>query len=192
MLFRKGILIGVALLSMAFLGGCALSPQQLNPNPIVSANLPVLGHGQAINVKVVDGRASNVLGTRGGLYSSTSNITVESSAIIAKLQTQAEEALSKMGYKPQSSGANATLTITVSELAYKATAGYFIRSADVTAVLRSQLQTTSKTYNGRYSASVHEEFSSAPDIEANTKLVSEVLGNALTRLLKDTELTGSM
>jgi len=187
MLFYRGLLVSLLLLGLI---GCALSPQQISPNPIITAELPAVGHGQAINVRVVDGRASNVLGTRGGLYSGTSNVTVNSEDMIPKLQAQAESALTKMGYKPISSGAEYTLTISVANLAYKAPDS--VRKVDVTATLKSELRTPSKTFNGRYSASKHQEFASAPNITDNTQLVTEVLVDALTRTLKDTQLTGAM
>lgn len=188
MLFRQGIL--VCLLLLGVLTGCALSPQQISPNPVLTANFSSVGQGQAINVRVVDSRANNVLGTRGGVYSTTSNITVNSADMVPKLQAQAESVLTKMGYKPTSSGAENSLIISVAELVYKAPDSS--RKVDVAAVLKSELRTASKTFNGRYSASKHQEFASAPNITDNTQLVTEVLVDALTRLLKDSQLTGAM
>ena len=60
------------------LSGCALSPQQLNPDPVFKGQPVAVGQGQPVVVKVVDGRQSTELGTRGGLYSETSAVTVRS------------------------------------------------------------------------------------------------------------------
>lgn len=190
MFFRQGILI--CILMLGFLTGCALSPQALTPNPVITQSLPQVGQGRAINVKVVDGRSSETIGTRGGLYSSTSSLTVSANAIVPKLQQQAEQALINMGYKVQADGASATLNIIIDTITYKASEGSFTNSSDVKAVLRSQLQTPTKTYGGRYTASLSQSFSSAPNLETNNKLVSDVLTNALTSLFKDSQLTNSM
>ena len=76
-------LIAVASLSLV---GCAHSPQQLNPQPTLKAQLAPVGHGQPVVVRVVDGRASQSLGTRGGMYPETSTISVSGNDIVPKLQ----------------------------------------------------------------------------------------------------------
>ncbi len=190
MIFRQGLL--VCLMSVGLLTGCALSPQQLTPNPIITQALPQVGHGQTVNVKVTDSRSTEIIGTRGGLYASTSNINLQASDIVPKLQQQAEQALTNMGYKPQSGGGDITLNIIIDSITYQATDSSLANGADIKAVLRSQLQTSSKTYNGRYTSSVSQSFASAPSLETNNKLVAEVLTNALTSLFKDSHLTDSM
>ncbi|UYZ85211.1 YajG family lipoprotein [Entomomonas sp. E2T0] len=189
MIFRQGLL--VCLMSVGLLTGCALSPQQLTPNPIITQALPQVGHGQTVNVKVTDSRSTEIIGTRGGLYASTSNINLQANDIVPKLQQQAEQALTNMGYKPQTGG-DITLNIIIDSITYQATDSSLANGADIKAVLRSQLQTPSKTYNGRYTSSVSQSFASAPSLETNNKLVAEVLTNALTSLFKDSHLTDAM
>lgn len=174
------------------LAGCALSPQQLQPNPVVSNSaLPSVGHGQAISVNVVDQRASPIIGTRGGLYPSTSSISIQSNDLVPKLQQQAEQALTKMGYKPQS-GSSTTLTIAIDSIVYTPSDSNFANDASVKAVLKAQLQTPSKTYNGKYSSVTSQAFTTAPGLEKNNEFVSEVLSNVLTNVFKDSNLAGSM
>lgn len=187
MLIRQGTFVLFAFLGLLI--GCALSPQHIIPTPILTADFPIVGHGQAINVKIIDGRSSNILGTRGGLYANTSNVTVNSEDVLPKLQAQAEHALTTMGYQ-LNSNANNRLIITLAELTYRAPDSS--RKIDVSATFRSELTTGSKGYKGRYSASKHQEFTSAPNITENTQLVSDVLKDALTRLLKDTHLAGAL
>ena len=40
-------------------------------------------------------------------------------------------------------------------------------------------------YSGRYGASLEQRFGMAPNTATNTKLVSDVLSDALTRVFKD-------
>ncbi|AWM80952.1 hypothetical protein DKL61_11685 [Gammaproteobacteria bacterium ESL0073] len=189
MLFCQRVFIG--LIFLGCLAGCALSPQELKPNPIVGNSLSNVGHGQAVSVNVVDQRPSAIIGTRGGLYSSTSSITVQSNDIVPKLQKQAEEALSKMGYRPQS-GSSTTLTIVIDSIVYTPSDSNFANDASVKAVLKAQLKTPSKTYNGKYSSTTSQGFTTAPSLEQNNAFVSDVLGNVLTNVFKDSNLSGSM
>ena len=114
------LLFGLITVTSLSLVGCAHSPQQLSPEPKLTAQLAPVGHGQPVVVKVVDGRPSPTLGTRGGLYPETSAITVQSAQILPKLQAQAEAAVRLLGFTPTAGGANAPqLTVTLAELKYQ-------------------------------------------------------------------------
>ena len=64
---NKHLLFGLLAVLGVSLVGCAHSPQQLRPQPKLNAPLVAVGQGQPVVVRVVDGRQSPVLGTRGGL-----------------------------------------------------------------------------------------------------------------------------
>lgn len=49
------LLLSLMTASALVLGGCALSPQQLDPQPVLKGPLTAVGHGQPVVVKVVDG-----------------------------------------------------------------------------------------------------------------------------------------
>ena len=83
------LLLSLMTASALVLGGCALSPQQLDPQPVLKGPLTAVGHGQPVVVKVVDGRPGPSLGTRGGLYADTSTLTVRSEDVMPKLQALA-------------------------------------------------------------------------------------------------------
>lgn len=80
------LLLSLMTASALVLGGCALSPQQLDPQPVLKGPLTAVGHGQPVVVKVVDGRPGPSLGTRGGLYADTSTLTVRSEDVVPKLR----------------------------------------------------------------------------------------------------------
>ncbi|AZC20669.1 MULTISPECIES: YajG family lipoprotein [Pseudomonas] len=177
-------LITVASLSLA---GCAHSPQQLTPEPKLTSQLAPVGHGQPVVVRVVDGRSSPVLGTRGGLYPETSSITVQGAQILPKLQAQAEAAVRLLGFTPTTGGSNAPqLTVTLAELKYQSPKeGMYVTEATIGATFRSDVQNANRRYSGRYGASLDQRFGMAPNQDTNTKLVGDVLSDALTRLFKD-------
>lgn len=176
----------IALLSLG-LFGCAHSPQQISPKPEINAPLTAVGQGQPVVVKVVDGRASQALGTRGGLYPETSAISVSGQDVVPKLQAQAEAAVRLLGFTPSANAYNAPqLTLTLAELKYQSPKeGLYVTEANLGATFRVDVQNSKRRYSGRYGSSLNQRFGMAPNQQTNTKLISEVLSDALTRAFKD-------
>ncbi|UTW06889.1 YajG family lipoprotein [Pseudomonas benzenivorans] len=181
------LLFGLIAAASLTLAGCAHSPQQLSPQPKINSPLVAVGQGQPVVVRVVDGRPSPVLGTRGGLYPETSAISVRGQDILPKLQAEAEAAVRLLGFTPTPNAYNAPqLTLTLAELKYQSPKeGMYVTESDITATIRADVQNSSRRYSGRYGASLNQRFGMAPNQETNTKLVSDVLSDALTRAFKD-------
>ncbi|WP_165680347.1 YajG family lipoprotein [Metapseudomonas otitidis] len=185
-MLNRALLGLLAALSLTLVG-CALSPQQLSPQPKLTGSLTPVGQGQPVVVRVADGRPSPVLGTRGGLYADTSNVTVQGQDILPRLQAEAEAAVRLLGFTPSPNAYNAPqLTLTLAELKYQSPKeGLYVTEADISATFRVDVQNATRRYSGRYGASLNQRFGTAPNQETNTKLVSNVLSDALTRAFKD-------
>lgn len=183
---NRALLGLIALLGLSLVG-CAHSPQQLRPQPRITAQLAAVGQGQPVAVRVVDGRQSPVLGTRGGLYPETSAITVQGQDILPRLQTEAEAAVRLLGFTPSPNAYNAPqLTLTLADLKYQSPKdGTYVTEANISASFRADVQNSNRRYSGRYGASLNQRFGMAPNQETNTKLVGDVLSDALTRAFKD-------
>ena len=181
------LLVGLIAVATLSLVGCAHSPQQLSPQPKLTSPLTAVGRGQPVIVKVVDGRPSPSLGTRGGMYPETSTISVSGNDVVPKLQAQAEAAVRLLGYTPTSGAANAPrLTITLAELKYQSPKDkMYVTEATIGATFRADVVNPNRRYSGRYGASLDQRFGMAPNEQTNTKLVGDVLSDALTRLFKD-------
>lgn len=184
---KKHLLFGLLAAFGLTLVGCAHSPQNLQPQPKLLAPLTAVGQGQPVVVRVVDGRQSPVLGTRGGLYPETSAISVEGKDVLPRLQAEAEAAVRLLGFTPSPNAYNAPqLTITLAELKYQSPKeGMYVTEADISASIRADVQGGSRRYTGRYGASLNQRFGTAPNQQTNTKLVGDVLSDALTRAFKD-------
>lgn len=181
------LLFGLLAVPALTLVGCASSPQQLSPQPKLTEQLAPVGQGQPVQVRVVDGRPSPVLGTRGGLYPETSSVSVQGSDVVPKLQAQAEAGVRLLGFTPNANAAGApTLTLTLTDLKYQSPKDKtYVTEANISATFRADVRNASNSYSGRYSASLNQRFGMAPNQETNTKLVSDVLSDALTRAFKD-------
>jgi len=151
------LLLGLTAVVSLTLVGCALSPQQLSPQPKLIAQLNPIGQGQPVVVRVVDGRPSPVLGTRGGLYAQTSTISVQGQDILPKLQAQAEAAVRLLGFTPTPNAYNAPqLTLTLAELKYQSPKeGMYVTEATISATFRADVQNASRRYSGRYGATLN-------------------------------------
>ena len=183
----KRSLLGLLAAFSLTLVGCALSPQQLSPQPKLTGQLTPYGQGQPVVVRVADGRPSPVLGTRGGIYADTSSISVQSQDILPRLQAEAEAAVRLLGFTPSPNAYNAPqLTLTLVDLKYQSPKdSTYVTEANISASFRADVQNSSRRYSGRYGASLNQRFGMAPNQETNTKLVADVLSDALTRTFKD-------
>lgn len=183
----KRLLFSLAVASALVLAGCAHSPQQLDPSPKLTDTINPVGQGQPVAVRVVDGRPSATLGTRGGLYPETSAVIVPKEKIIPKLQAQAEAAVRLLGFTPSANAYNAPqLTLTLAELKYQSPKeGLYVTEATIGATFRVEVQNGVRRYTGRYGASLNQRFGMAPNEQTNTRLVTEVLSDALTRTFRD-------
>ncbi|MCO8168202.1 YajG family lipoprotein [Pseudomonas sp. 21LCFQ02] len=182
----RRVLFSLLAVSSLTLVGCAHSPQQLSPQPRITAQLAPVGHGQPVVVRVVDGRQSQTLGTRGGMYPETSSITVNGADLLPKLQAQAEAAVRLLGFTPTQGGNAPQLTVTLADLRYQSPKeGMYVTEATISSTFRADVRNNGRSYNGRYAASLDQRFGMAPNQETNTKLVGDVLSDALTRVFQD-------
>ena len=172
------------------LSGCAHSPQQLNVAPSVTTPLSQVAQRQPVVVTVQDSRSSPVLGTRGGLYPDSSNLTINPQAV-SHLREQVEQAMAKLGFQVVAEGTpNAnSLVVSLAELTYiSPKEGVYVTQADLGAAFTAEARSANQRYNGRYSASAQHRFGYAPNQATNTRLVTEVMSDALSRIFKDPEI----
>ncbi|AFN79091.1 YajG family lipoprotein [Stutzerimonas nitrititolerans] len=181
------LLFGPVAVCVLALAGCAHSPQQLDPSPKLTSEISPVGQGQQVAVRVVDGRSSPTLGTRGGLYPETSAVSVPGAKLLPKLQAQSEAAVRLLGFTPSANAYNAPqLTLTLADLKYQSPKeGLYVTEANIGATFRVEVQNGGRRYTGRYGATLNQRFGMAPNEQTNTKLVSDVLSDALTRVFKD-------
>ncbi|MEJ6656259.1 MAG: YajG family lipoprotein [Pseudomonas sp.] len=188
MLKRLGFL-AVAGLAVV-LSGCAHSPQQLNVTPSVTIPLSQVARQQPVVLTVQDSRSSPVMGTRGGLYPDSSNLTISNQAV-PHLRQQVEQALGKLGFQvvPEGTPNANSLVVSLAELSYVSPKeGVYVTQADIGAAFAAEARSANQRYNGRYSASAQHRFGYAPNQATNTRLVTEVMSDALSRIFKDPEI----
>lgn len=185
MLKRSGMLL-LALMAAALVG-CAHSPQQLTVQPQINKPLSQVAQQQPVSVRVQDTRQNKVLGTRGGIYPNSSNITISDSALPA-IRQQVEQALRQLGFNvvPEGTPNANSLTLNLADLRYQSPKeSVYVTQADISATFVAEASNMNRNYQGRFSSSLQQRFGYAPNQETNTKLVTDVMSDALTRVFQD-------
>jgi uncharacterized lipoprotein len=180
----------ILLLAGIWLAGCA-SPHYLQLEPRRSAEVPVIGDGQAVTVAAVDDRDSEVIGTRTGSAMSTATITVSSHELVPQLQAEAERAVREMGFTPTTERAEGrpSLTLTLDHLGYeRGESRPVIDEARLEAVLTAEAVNGGDTYTGTYTSRRTQSFAVKPDKATNTRMVNDLLSDGLDRAFRDPEL----
>lgn len=191
MLRRQFFSLSAALLATVWLAGCA-SPHFLQLSPERSADVASVGQGQEVTVLAQDGRESDVIGNRAGGGMSTAQITVNSHEIIPRLQQEAERAVADMGFTPTREAADGrpSLTLELASLTYAQgnSDQPLIDEARLEGVLRAIARNDGTTYTGTYTSRRSQEYAVKPDKDTNTRMLNDLLGDALNRAFSDQDL----
>ncbi len=179
------ILAVVAMLGS--LAACGLSPQLASPEPRLSGQLTPVAQGQTVSVHVSDGRSSPVLGSRGGLYEGSNDLSVEGRSFLPRLQAETEAGLRMRGFNIVPQGqAPAVFDLQVTGLTYAVGEGRTVMSeVQLTATYLVRLRKDGRNYEGSYTAKLKKKFVKPPTDRTNDQLVSTIMSDALQRVFDD-------
>jgi uncharacterized lipoprotein len=188
---QQWIMRGLALVMLAGLTACGLSPQKAAPEPRLSGTLAQVAQGQKVSVSVRDTRSSPALGSRGGLYGDTNFLRVEGSSFVPRLQAETEAGLRMRGFDIVPQGqAPASFDLQVVGLTYSVAKGRTVMSEVLlTATYQLRLRKDGRNYEGVYTAELKKKFLKPLSDEANNQLLSTVMSDALQRIFADRGVT---
>lgn len=171
------------------LGGCALSPQEVDVTPKIAVEKPVEPLQGTVSVTVYDERLSRSLGHRGGVYSSTNAITTNDRLTLA-IRSAVELGLREMGLRVTESEDVPQFQVYLDDLEYKVPEGSYVTQVDLKAKVRVRVVKEGQRFEGAYSSEIGERVPKAPSDEKNEELVNKVLSDVLSRALDDPRLKG--
>lgn len=180
----KKFCAGLALVSV-FLGGCAMSPQQLDIHPNIALDATESLQG-AVSVTVHDSRPSATLGSRGGAYTETSMI-LTGDEFTQSIRSAVEQSLQELGFAVSNSPQAPKMDIFIEKLAYNVP-DQFVKQVDLKAVARVTVSKEGKVFSGRYSSDISQKMMTSASDKKNEELVNKVVGSVLARVLNDPEL----
>ncbi|WP_252178960.1 YajG family lipoprotein [Endozoicomonas sp. 4G] len=177
------------LLGALALGGCALSPQEVDVTPKIAVEKPVEPLQGTVSVTVYDERLSRSLGHRGGVYSDTNDITTNDRLTLA-IRSAVEMSLREMGLTVTESEDVPQFQVYLDDLEYKVPEGSYITQVDLKAKVRVRIIKDGQRFEGVYATEITERVPKAPSDEKNEELINQVLSDVLSRALADPKLTG--
>ena len=166
------------------LGGCALSPQNINLSPHVDVNASAVELDGPVTVTVFDERVSPWLGNRGGIYGSTNRIGIGNS-LQDSVRISVEQALREQGMVPGNLSDAPQFQIYIDSISYQVPPGNYVTQVDLKTSLRVVVQTAGHSYQGSYSAQESRKVVKAPSDAENVELVNGIVGKALERMFAD-------
>ena len=184
-LFLKNFLFVCATLITV---GCAqLSPQQVAFTPAIEAEGLISGTG-TLSLKATDIRPSNVIGVRGGAYTSTSTITPKT-PLTTVVESIARQILERGGFMLTDSLPDQALEIQIKELNFETTdQKASIKRNTAVAAISVVVEKGSVTYKNNYKTTQYIETLGYPSEAENEALLNDVFDSVLERMFRDPKL----
>ena len=178
-----------ALALSALLAGCAMTPQQLELQPVVEARRAALGGGRSIELQVVDNRPTQEFGTRGGVYDKTSLITPKNDVAEA-VAVATEGALRQMGFNVSRGGGSGgpILTVYVDQIMLSSPNKNYANEIQLRASLRGEVKNGMERYEGTYRKSGERTYGAPPDESENAEQLNALVGDCIESMLGDSRL----
>lgn len=181
------------LAGLAALGGCALSPQLIALRPSVSVPSSDIGHGRAVYIQVLDRRAQEAFGTRGGVYSHSDYIKPEGD-IRAPIRAAVAAGLVEKGFTvtPDPAASALRMKVEVEAIGYQGEGSPTVTKVKTWATVRVRVEkktdNTEQSYTGQYEANSSEGVIMAPGAEKNARLINDIVSKVIERMLGDQQL----
>lgn len=185
LLYRLSVIV-----LMAALTACALSPQKVTIRPDIDlSDVNTVGNDATVSLETIDNRPSRVIGTRGGVYASTSEISTAED-IRTPIRTELTEALQQMGYQVVASGqaSDSVLKIFVDAIEYEVQEGNVTDVIEIAVTLRAVCKAGNREYTGRYRSTRSREAMTKPKPEENAAMINAAMSHVLKRVLTDQQL----
>ncbi|GEM_PF-219769 len=178
-----------AMASLALLAGCALSPQEIAMRPDPAVPAANVGHNAPVRVDVVDERADEAFGTRGGVYKDTALIH-PANDVNAAIREIVRNGLQKQGFNAYNppEGEATRLTISIETLSYVPESGSVVNQVTTRAILQAVAQRPDATHRATFRSKVTHDTPFTPDARRNEAMMNDVLERSLKRLLADPQL----
>jgi len=172
----------------AFVAACAYSPQRITVQPVLSVEGEAYGNGMPVVVSGSDQRQNRVLGTVGGVYRDSANITIAND-LEAAMTRAANGLLASKGFVVNSPDPHAVqLTIVIEDISYQTLEAPIGSNVKLSAVLRAEASRNGETFSGRYQSDTERKSVTKPDAQVNEKWFNELLSNTLIRMFDDPKL----
>lgn len=172
------------------IAGCALSPQIIIINPDLYVEKSSVATKPAIlHLDVIDGRSSEFIGKRGGIYEGTSDISTDAN-MKASIERNLASALNSQGYMVarKNETSDAALTVRINKIEYTINKPKVLYTAETKVEIQAVCRKGSREFTGGYSAIRKKDFVKVPSMGQNETIVNEAMAATLQAMLNDKDL----
>lgn len=188
LIVKSLITIAIAVLILCNAGCAQLSPQEVMLKPVIDTENLIQGAG-SIELIVIDARVDRTIGSRGGAYASTSNITTTQppEQLIEELALQV---MGKAGLDVTATFADKQMQIRLNGLSYK-TEKYktSVKRTTVKAEISVEVTNGGTVYKNAYQSSEYQDTVGYPSEEKNEEMLNNVFNRVLNRMFSDPSLS---
>lgn len=177
---------------LLFLGACALtacahSPLQIQVRPQVEVAPNNIGAGRTISVRGVNKLPGGGLGSLGGVYADTSQVTVANDVEGAMADTL-REGFTKWNFRPVDSNAEVQVVASLTGLSYNSPNKLVTSKVDTSAEVQLAVTIGGATYYGNYRSRGEDRSLIKPNREEVESRVNGLLSTTLQRAFADEKL----
>jgi uncharacterized lipoprotein len=170
------------------LAACALSPQTVSISPTIE--IPAGNYQQlakSLAITVTDSRNSQAIGTRGGIYKETSQIT-PAATMTASVKSSITNSFRILGYSVVDNNSDVSLAVNITDLKYNAFGDRNVTAVETSAAVRIICRNRDFTMNNEYRTTNKQDVLKAPSTNKNEQIINDTLSLALQGMFSDDKL----
>ncbi len=169
------------------LQGCPLSPQLVTIKPTLNdSTLEEISSYNVFKLIVRDERETNILGQRGGPYKETALLKTKED-VSENISNSLKTTFENSGFSINDETTN-QLVVSLMHLSYESEGETRVSAVQISAEVKANVATLDGAFTKQYKARHRKEVLLAPNEETNEKLINDVLGAVVQRVLNDKEL----
>lgn len=183
---RCAALLVTALLAV-LLAACAHSPVQVQVKPEVQVAPDTIGSGYTLQARGVNQLPGGGLGSLGGIYADSSNVTL-SNDIERALGNTLSQGFESWSFRPVDGAADVQVVANLTDLHYDSPNKLYTTKVDTGASIQLQVTVGGATFFGNYSTSGKDRNLIKPSAEEVESTVNRLLSATLQRAFEDEKL----
>ncbi|MEH6627871.1 MAG: YajG family lipoprotein, partial [Motiliproteus sp.] len=158
---------------------------EIDPDIKINQHINV-AHTATLDIE--DRRPQNPLGTRGGVYATTSFIypsqPLEQGLRPAAIHALQQLGLTTEGLSPKPIGIN----LYIDELSYLAESSSLTVTVTLNCRISAEINKADRSHQGNFKSSKTYSYVKSPNEEENRKIINEILSETMTRVFNDEKL----
>jgi len=184
---KRSVVLMVTALLAVLLTACAHSPVQVQIKPEIQVAPDTIGSGYTLQARGVNKLPGGGLGSLGGIYADSSNVTLAND-IEGALGSTLSQGFESWSFRTVDGSADVQVVANLTELHYDSPNKLYTTKVDTGASIQLQVSVGGATYFGNYSTSGKDRNLIKPSREEVEASINRLLSATLQRAFEDEKL----